>query len=127
MTYEEKLKDLRTARKTLHILEDRGILENNLSTEHITAIRIAEFALDELCKSKDVQPVKRGRWITKAENYYKAWQDSGRSWDYMPYFVTGKHIACSECFIEYDVCTEGIEHWTGCPCCLARMDGEQND
>jgi hypothetical protein len=75
----------------------------------------------------DVQPVKRGRWITKAEDYYKAWQDSGRSWDYMPYFVTGKHIACSECFIEYDVCTEGIEHWTGCPCCLARMDGEQDD
>lgn len=92
-------------------------------------LQAIEHATDilELMPAADVQPVKHGRWITKAENYYKAWQDSGRSWDYMPYFVTGKHIACSECFIEYDVCTEGIEHWTGCPCCLARMDGEQND
>lgn len=48
MTYEEKIKRLRTARNTLHRLEDRGILENNLSTEQITAIRIAEYALDEL-------------------------------------------------------------------------------
>ena len=72
----------------------------------------------------DVQPVKHGWWITKAEDYYKAWQDSGRSWDDMPYFITGKHIACSECFTEYDVCTEGIEHWIGCPCCLAKMDGD---
>lgn len=56
MTYEEK--SLRTARNTLHRLENSGILENNLSMEQITAIRIAEFALDELCKSKDVQPVK---------------------------------------------------------------------
>ena len=72
----------------------------------------------------DVQPVKHGRWITKAEDYYKEWQNSGRSWDDMPYFVTGEHIACSECFTEYDVCIEGIEHWIGCPCCLARMDGD---
>ena len=68
MTYEEKLKNLRTARKTLHILENRGILENNLSTEHITAIRIAEFALDELCKSKDVQPVVRCKDCKYAQN-----------------------------------------------------------
>lgn len=71
-----------------------------------------------------IRPVKRGMWITKAEDYYKKWQNSGRSWDDMPYFVTGEHIACSECFTEYDVCTEGIEHWIGCPCCLARMDGD---
>lgn len=75
-------------------------------------------------EAADVQPVKHGWWITKAEDYYKAWQDSGRSWDDMPYFITGKHIACSECFTEYDVCTEGIEHWIGCPCCLAKMDGD---
>lgn len=59
--YEEEIKRLRKARNTLHRLEHRGILENNLSTEQITAIRIAEFALDELCKSKGVQTVKRGR------------------------------------------------------------------
>lgn len=70
----------------------------------------------------DVQPVKHEKWITKAEDYYKAWQDSGRSWDDMPYFITGEQIACSECFAKYDICTENIEHWTGCPCCLARMD-----
>jgi hypothetical protein len=75
----------------------------------------------------DVQPVKRGRWITKAGDYYKKWQNSGRSWDDMPYFITGEHIACSECFTEYNVCTEGIEHWTGCPCCLARMNGGEED
>jgi hypothetical protein len=81
-------------------------------------------AIIEQITAEDVQPVKHGKWITKAEDYYKAWQGGGRSWDEMPYFVTGEHIACSECFTEYDVCTEGIEHWIGCPCCLARMDGD---
>lgn len=74
----------------------------------------------------DVQPVKRGKWITKAEDYYKAWQDSGRSWDDMPYFVTGLKFACSNCFEQFDVNAEGVEKWNGCPLCLARMDGEQN-
>lgn len=74
----------------------------------------------------DVQPVKHGRWITKAEDYYKAWQDSGRSWDDMPYFVTGLKFACSNCFEQFDVNAEGVEKWNGCPLCLARMDGEQN-
>ena len=46
----------------MHRLEDRGILENDLSMEQITAIRVAEYALDELCKSKDVQPVNQ--WIS---------------------------------------------------------------
>lgn len=46
--------DIKEARNILHSLENRGILDNNLSAEQITAIRIAEFALDELCKSKDV-------------------------------------------------------------------------
>ena len=72
----------------------------------------------------DVQPVKRGRWITKAEEYYKAWQDSGRSWDDMPYFVTGLKFACSNCFEQFDVNAEGVEKWNGCPLCLARMDGD---
>lgn len=72
----------------------------------------------------DVQPVKRGRWITKAEDYYKAWQDSGRSWDDMPYFVTGLKFACSNCFEQFDVNAEGVEKWNGCPLCLARMDGD---
>lgn len=49
-----EIKRLRTARNTLHLLENKGTLENNLSMEQIYAIRIAEFALDELCKSKDV-------------------------------------------------------------------------
>lgn len=69
----------------------------------------------------DVQPVKRGSWITKAEDYYKAWQDSGRSWDDMPYFVTGLKFACSNCFEQFDVNAEGVEKWNGCPLCLARM------
>ena len=78
-------------------------------------------------KAADVQPVKHGRWITKAEDYYKAWQDSGRSWDDMPYFVTGLKFACSNCFEQFDVNAEGVEKWNGCPLCLARMDGEQNE
>ena len=69
----------------------------------------------------DVQPVKHGRWIEKAEEYYKAWQDSGRSWDDMPYFVTGLKFACSNCFEQFDVNAEGVEKWNGCPLCLARM------
>ena len=72
----------------------------------------------------EVQPVKHGRWITKAEDYYKAWQDSGRSWDDMPYFVTGLKFACSNCFEQFDVNAEGVEKWNGCPLCLARMDGD---
>lgn len=58
----DNVRRLRTARDTLHKLEDRGIVENNLTMKQITAIRIAEFAIDEIC-STDVQPVKRGRWI----------------------------------------------------------------
>lgn len=95
--------------------------------EHIAEV-IRNNLENMVMPAADVQPVEHGKWITKAEEYYKAWQDSGRSWDDMPYFITGEHIACSECFTEYDVCTEGIEHWTGCPCCLARMDlGEKNN
>ena len=74
-----------------------------------------------------VQPIKRGKWITKAEDYYKAWQDSGRSWDDMPYFVTGLKFACSNCFEQFDVNAEGVEKWNGCPLCLARMDGGNED
>lgn len=85
--------------------------------------RIKEFAKENIA---DVQPVKHGRWITKAEDYYKAWQDSGRSWDDMPYFVTGLKFACSNCFEQFDVNAEGVEKWNGCPLCLARMDGEKN-
>lgn len=77
-------------------------------------------------KAADVQLVKHGQWITKAENYYKAWQDSGRSWDDMPYFVTGLKFACSNCFEQFDVNAEGVEKWNGCPLCLARMDGDVN-
>lgn len=72
----------------------------------------------------DVQPIRHGRWITKAEDYYKAWQDSGRSWDDMPYFVTGLKFACSNCFEQFDVNAEGVEKWNGCPLCLVRMDGD---
>lgn len=57
----DNVRRLRTARDTLHKLEDRGIVENNLTMEQITAIRIAEFAIDEIC-STDVQPVDR--WIS---------------------------------------------------------------
>ena len=72
----------------------------------------------------DVQPVKCERWITKAEDYYKAWQESGRSWDDMPYFVTGLKFACSNCFEQFDNYVEGVEKWNDCPICLARMDGD---
>ncbi len=109
MTYEEKLKNLRTARKTLHILEHRGILENNLSTEHITAIRIAEFALDELCKSKDVQPVVRCKDCKhRKERHY---EESGEK-PYIKY----------ECkFTKYSMSDDGFCSFG------ARMDGEQDD
>lgn len=83
-------------------------------------------AISDMSKA-DVQPIKHGRWITKAEDYYKAWQESGRSWDDMPYFVTGLKFACSNCFEQFDINAEGVEKWNGCPLCLTQMDGEQND
>ena len=69
----------------------------------------------------DVQPVKRGHWIEKSEEYYRLWQDSGRSWDDMPYFVTGLKFACSCCFNQYDVNAEGVEEWDFCPKCGADL------
>lgn len=72
----------------------------------------------------DVQPVRHMWWITKAEDYYKAWQDSGRSWDDMPYFVTGVKFACSNCFGQFDIDAKGVEKWNGCPLCLARLGGD---
>lgn len=99
---------------TLFNRGQRRALTNSI--QDILAVKVAE-----------VQPVKHGRWITKAEDYYKAWQGSGRSWDDMPYFVTGLKFACSNCFEQFDVNAEGVEKWNGCPLCLARMDGEQND
>jgi hypothetical protein len=97
--------------------------------EFESIIKTVESMIDVVgaVEAADVQPVKRGRWITKAEDYYKAWQDSGRSWDDMPYFVTGLKFACSNCFEQFDVNAEGVEKWNGCPLCLARMDGEQNE
>lgn len=70
---------------------------------------------------------KHGHWIEKAEEYYRLWQDSGRSWDDMPYFVTGLKFACSHCFKQYDVNAEGVEEWDFCPKCGARMikDGDE--
>ena len=69
----------------------------------------------------EMKPVKRGHWIEKSEEYYRLWQDSGRSWDDMPYFVTGLKFACSCCFNQYDVNAEGIEEWDFCPKCGADM------
>lgn len=92
-------------------------------------MRRATIGIDvyvENMPAADVQPVKHGKWITKAEDYYKAWQGGGRSWDEMPYFVTGLKFACSNCFEQYDVNAEGVEKWNGCPLCLARMDGDTN-
>lgn len=90
----------------------------------MTPIATFDIAVSDILNALDVQPVKRGSWITKAEDYYKAWQDSGRSWDDMPYFVTGLKFACSNCFEQFDVNAEGVEKWKGCPLCLARMDGD---
>lgn len=105
MTYEEKIERLRNARNILHKLEDRGTLENNLSMEQIIAIRVAEYALDELCESKDVQPVKCGRWVIT---------------DDVEHFIA----ICSECGRTED--SRGIKDMPYCHC-GARMDGEQND
>lgn len=99
----------------------------NISEEEKTRIFEESLKNQTLYVEKEpvkIQPVKRGRWITKAEDYYKAWQDSGRSWDDMPYFVTGLKFACSNCFEQFDVNAEGVEKWNGCPLCLARMDSD---
>ena len=81
--------------------------------------------LDDI-NAADVQPVRRGKWIEKAEDYYRQWQDSGRSWDDMPYFITGEHFACGVCFDKYEINAEGVEFWDFCPHCGADMRGEDN-
>lgn len=104
MTYDEKIKKVRTARNILSKLEDRGILENNLSAEQITALRIAEYALDELWKSKEGQPVKRGKWLHFKDDSIKF---------------------CSECKHEAYWDTDyGQQLFDYCPYCGARMDGD---
>lgn len=100
------------------------INEANTHSNPVKRAYTKAAALIEQITAEDVQTVRRGRWITKAEDYYKAWQDSGRSWDDMPYFVTGLKFACSNCFEQFDVNAEGVEKWNGCPLCLARMDGD---
>ena len=77
-------------------------------------------------RAADVQPIRRGRWIEKSEDYYRQWQDSGRSWDDMPYFITGIHFACGVCFDKYEINAEGVEFWDFCPHCGADMRGEDN-
>ena len=105
MTYDEKIKKLRTARNILSKLEDRGILENNLSAEQITALRIAEYALDELWKSKEGQPVKRGRWS-------ECYTDS--------HHYSGICTVCGKASIR-SIKENSLEY---CPKCGARMDGD---
>ena len=68
-------------------------------------------------EAADAQSVKRGHWIEKSEEYYRLWQDSGRSWDDMPYFVTGLQFACSNCFDEFEINAEGVEYLDFCPHC----------
>ena len=86
--------------------------------------QLAEW-LKEL-KERRAADVKRGKWIEKAEDYYRQWQDSGRSWDDMPYFITGLHFACGVCFDKYEINAEGVEFWDFCPHCGADMRGEDN-
>lgn len=106
--------------KLIDYLKEKSLTKfNSFYKGYVEAIKDV-IAFD----STEIQPVKRGRWITKSKDYYKAWQDSGRSWDDMPYFVTGLQFACSNCFEQFDVNAEGVEKWNGCPLCLARMDGE---
>lgn len=107
-------------------LESSMPAKDNYAKGYDAALGRVLIAVREAPPAADVQPVRRGRWITKAEDYYKAWQDSGRSWDDMPYFVTGLKFACSNCFDQFDVNAEGVEKWKGCPLCLARMDGDTN-
>jgi hypothetical protein len=109
---------------TTIIAKDRLINEAATGTMARTLFKAKDTLYSQQRYVIDVQPVKHGRWITKAEDYYKAWQDSGRSWDDMPYFVTGLKFACSNCFEQFDVNAEGVEKWNGCPLCLARMDGD---
>ena len=108
---------LRTARDNLHKLEDRGIVENNLTMEQITAIRIAEFAIDEIC-STDVQPVNQ--WISVKDKLPEVGQPV---LIYYPYW-TGLEVQVAR--LEYDkltfdICGEfnasvnKVTHWQPLP------------
>ena len=95
----------------MHRLEDRGILENNLSMEQITAIRTAEYALDELYKSKDVQPVSHGRWLPSDSYITTA-------------YGTIHCQKCSECLA--DIMEDNDYDYDFCPVCGTIMDGDRN-
>lgn len=108
-------------------------LETDYNSEWSGVEEYVEGARDEyddvlkiVCQQKaaDVQPVKRGHWIEKSEEYYRLWQDSGRSWEDMPYFVTGLKFACPCCFNQYGVDKEGVEEWDFCPNCGSDMRGD---
>lgn len=65
--------------------------------------------------SADVQPVKHGRWI-KCD--YKRLDDAGEIQTYI-----GQGVYCSKCRTGFH--KNEVKSWIGCPCCLARMDGEK--
>ena len=106
------------------VLDDSNII--TVQTREYGSIEVIPVDTITDIELADVQPVKRGRWIEKSEEYYRLWQDSGRSWDDMPYFVTGLKFACSCCFKQYDVNAEGVEEWDFCPKCGADMRGDEN-
>ena len=102
-------------------------IKNGFTDEQMESYRIGfmdAIIQYEQRKSADAQPVKRGHWIEKSEEYYRLWQDSGRSWEDMPYFVTGLKFACPCCFNQYGVDKEGVEEWDFCPKCGADMRGD---
>ena len=101
------------------VLDDSNII--TVQTKEYGSIEVIPVDTITDIELADVQPVKRGHWIEKSEEYYRLWQDSGRSWDDMPYFVTGLKFACSCCFNQYDVNAEGVEEWDFCPKCGADM------
>lgn len=73
--------------------------------------KVVVFAEDiEAIPAADVAPVVHGRWIkTTHENACAEWTD----------------FTCSVCGAVFDDNEWLFSEWSGCPVCLARMDGAE--
>lgn len=62
-------------------------------------------------------PLKSGRWIETAFDYYTTWAEkNGPDLEMCDYFTDNINFACSECFTQYEM-IDGVEHWGYCPFC----------
>lgn len=85
--------------------------------------RMQRQAVLEIANMPSAEPErKRGRWIFKAEEFYKAVNEKGGGVNENTPFFTDD-IACSECLSMFSVIDNEAERFNFCPSCGADMRG----